>query len=345
MSPTPKVTVFIPVYNRAQYIGAAIESVLAQHFGDFELLLIDDGSTDDSVEVMRPYRRDPRVRLACNDTNLGIPKTRNRGVALARGQYLAMLDSDDVAHPERLAKQVDFLDRHAGYALVGAWTGGMDKTGQPQCKVRLLPVSPGEVRARQLFQCCPAQSSVTARTAILREHRYCEEYSVSSDYDLWVRLAQHYKLGNLPSVLVRSRMHEKRVTREHAHRVKDHCLRIIRPQLNELGVRLTAIDVERHFLLLRMRKYQFIPDREYLAWADGWLRQLQTANRQTARYPQASFDRLLGQVWFLVCRQAAAGNVGWAAWRSFCQSPLCREIWSSVRLSLLLLLFRKARHE
>jgi glycosyltransferase involved in cell wall biosynthesis len=99
MSIVPKVTVLIPVYNREKYVAAAIDSILAQRFHDFELLLIDDGSTDGSVEIMRSYTRDPRVRLVCNDGNWGIPKTRNKGTTLARGEYLAMLDSDDLACP------------------------------------------------------------------------------------------------------------------------------------------------------------------------------------------------------------------------------------------------------
>ena len=97
-SHSPKVTVFIPVYNRAKYIGSAIESILGQTFSDFEILLIDDGSTDRSVEIMESYT-DPRIRVLQNDTNLGIPRTRNKGLQGARGEYIAMLDSDDRAYP------------------------------------------------------------------------------------------------------------------------------------------------------------------------------------------------------------------------------------------------------
>ena len=114
----PRVSVFIPVYNREAYVGAAIESVLRQSFQDFEILLIDDGSTDLSVEVLRSYD-DRRIRVVRNERNLGQPETRNRGLALARGQYVAMLDSDDVARPDRLSRQVAFLDRHQDCVEVG----------------------------------------------------------------------------------------------------------------------------------------------------------------------------------------------------------------------------------
>ena len=92
----PTVTVFIPVYNREHYISEAIESILTQSFPNFELLLVDDGSTDRSVEVMRSYD-DARIRVVCNEHTRGIPQTRNRGLELARGVYIALLDSDDQA--------------------------------------------------------------------------------------------------------------------------------------------------------------------------------------------------------------------------------------------------------
>src|SRR5262245_55227910 len=134
MSESPKVTVVIPVYNREKYVAAAIESILAQTFSNFELLVIDDGSTDGSREVIQSFR-DLHVHLVCNETNLGIPRTRNRGIQRAHGEYLAFLDSDDWAYPERLGKQVAFLDSHPEHAAVGAWVAWMDETGRPLRRV------------------------------------------------------------------------------------------------------------------------------------------------------------------------------------------------------------------
>ena len=143
----PQVTVFIPVYNRRAFIGPAIESMLAQTFEDFELLIVDDGSTDGGLEIMRSYE-DPRVRVVANERNQGIPKTRNRGLELARGEYIALLDSDDVSVPDRLARQVEFLDRNPLYAEVGAWSQAMDESGTPLRSVKIQPTHPEEVRAR-----------------------------------------------------------------------------------------------------------------------------------------------------------------------------------------------------
>lgn len=336
MSTTPRVTVLIPVYNRVRYVGTAIESILAQRFTDFELLLIDDGSTDGSLLALKQYTSDPRVRIVSNEPNLGIPRTRNKGIALARGEYVAMLDSDDYAYPTRVGKQVEFLDRHPDYALVGTWTAGMTDAGQFLHKFRTIPVSPEEVRVRLLFQCCPAQSSVMARTHLLRQYQYREDYTVSSDYDLWMRLAQRYQLGNLPTVLVRSRMHKDRITREKAELVQTTCLSIIEPQLTALGVTFTPADAERHFLLLRMAKRRFVPHREYVEWADTWLQKLHTANQRTCRYARLVFFRQLGQIWLFVCWHASA-PLGWPIWRRYWQSPLSAAVWMSLRQYLHLL--------
>src|SRR5262249_23770783 len=181
MTDSPKVTAVIPVYNREKYVRDAIDSILAQTFTDFELLVIDDGSTDKSRDVVCSYR-DPRVRLVCNETNEGIPKTRNKGIHLARGEYLAFLDSDDWACPERFAKQVEFLDRHPEYAVVSAWIEWADEAGRSLKRVKRKPVLPDEIAALRLFQSGIENSASMARTAVLREFEHREEYDLSEDF-------------------------------------------------------------------------------------------------------------------------------------------------------------------
>ena len=136
----PKVTVVIPVYNREKYLGIAVDSILSQTFPDFELLVIDDGSIDRSIDVVLSHS-DPRIRLVCNNTNLGVSTTRNKGIQLARGEYLAFLDSDDWAHPERLAKQTAFLDNHPDYSAVGSWIEWMSEAGHPSGRIKRKPTS------------------------------------------------------------------------------------------------------------------------------------------------------------------------------------------------------------
>ncbi len=333
-SEAPKVTVLIPVYNREKYVAEALDSVLAQTFTDFELLVIDDGSTDRSVEIVRSYS-DPRLRLICNETNLGVPKTRNRGIQLARGEYLAFLDSDDWAYPERLAKQVAFLDSHPDYAAVGTWISWMDEEGRSLRRVRRKPVLPDEIAAQRLFRQGIENSASMARTVVLREYGHQEEYDLSEDFDLWARIAAKNKLATLPQVLVRCRTHKNRITREQAHRVKDRRLAIYAAQLHALGVAFTDTDLDRHFLLRSMRKQRFTPDFIYLEWAERWLLQLQEANQRVQSYPEPAFSRVLGRLWLKVCWYAST-NVGWSAWRRFWRSPLRGSALQGLRTSVSL---------
>jgi glycosyltransferase involved in cell wall biosynthesis len=343
MNTVPKVTVVIPVYNRAQHVAAAIKSILAQSFTDFELLLIDDGSTDESVAVLKSYQ-DPRIRVVCNERNLGIPHTRNRALALARGEYVAMLDSDDTAVAHRLARQVQFLDRYPDYAVIGSWVGVIDDTHRSVRHIGILPVAAEEVRARLLFHCSLSQSSIMARTAILRAYRYSEDYVVCSDFDLWVRLARHYRLANLPEFLVTRRLHASRVTAGQAFVVKQKKSAIFRAQLAELGVPFNDSDIERHFLLLRLKNSALAAEPAYLDWADMWLQTLQAANARLACYPDPVFRRVLGEIWLAACWQVAACQ-GSPTWRHFWQSPLRRALWPSVRTYVQLWISRRFPHQ
>ncbi|PKM11085.1 MAG: glycosyl transferase family 2 [Gammaproteobacteria bacterium HGW-Gammaproteobacteria-3] len=315
----PKVTVFIPVYNRERYIAQAIESILGQTFTDFELLLVDDGSTDRSRDIVQGFH-DPRVRLVCNEVNLGIPGARNKGIDLAKGEYLAFLDSDDVACPTRLARQVEFLDQHPDYAAVSAWISWVNAKGKPIGKVKRKALSTDEIAAQRLFRCCLENTASMARTAILQQYRHREQFILGSDYDLWARIGADYKLAALPEVLVRRREHEGRTTEGKTEQIKALRLLIYADQLTALGVAFTDNDLDRHYLLRRIQKMG-APDQAYLDWAETWLLTLQKANRRLQRYPEPAFSEVLGGFWFKVCWHAFK-KLGWQVWPRFWRSAL-----------------------
>jgi len=325
----PKVTVFIPVYNREQYVGEAIESILAQTFSDFEILLVDDGSSDRSVDKIRSYT-DPRIRLVRNEENLGIPKTRNKGVELARGQYMAMLDSDDRAFPDRLEKQVAFLDTHPEYVQVGSWCRMMDAQGQVLNKIKWQPALPDDIHAQFLFRCAMSNRSIMARTAVLKEYGYRNDYPRCQDYELHVRLARHYKLGNLPECLVYGRIHQQQITGQTLGLGDAKKQEIISGQLKELGVIFSQDDLDPHLTLSRMRKSRFIPDANYLEWAREWLLRLQQANKQTQHYAEPAFSHALREKWLQACWTGRT-KIGWAVWKYFFSSPLSKNIVSTLR--------------
>jgi glycosyltransferase involved in cell wall biosynthesis len=333
MTESPKVSVVIPVYNREKYVRSAVDSILSQTFSDFELLVIDDGSTDGSIAVVQSYS-DPRIRFVRNNTNLGVSATRDKGIQLARGEYLAFLDSDDCAYPDRLRKQTAFLDNHPDYAAVGSWSEWMSEEGHPSGRIKRKPTSSKEIAAWRLFQQGIENSASMARTDVLRAYRHREDFDVCSDFELWARIAANHKLATLPEVLVHRRIHARQLTQEKAARTEGQRLAIYAAQLHLLGISFTDSDLKRHFLLRSMRKRGFRPDLIYLEWAETWLLRLEAANHRAGCYPEPEFSRLLGHFWLKVCWDAMC-NEAWTAWAHFCRSPLCTLALSHILVSLL----------
>ena len=318
MSPPPRVSVVIPTYNREAYIRDAIDSILAQSLADFELLVIDDGSTDGSCRAVRAYD-DSRIRLIRNDGNLGIAVTRNAGLGFARGEYLAFLDSDDWARPDRLARQTAFLDSHPDHGAVGCWVAWMDGDGRPLDGIKRLATDADTIAAERLFRPGIVNSTAMVRTALLYDFPHREDMVLGEDYEMWARFVVRHKIANLPLTLVRCRRHDGRITALNADLVKRMRCAIYRTQLAALGVAFSDDDVERHFLLRRMHRVGFTPDDAYVNWAGNWLEALRDANRRAGLYPEPAFSRVLGVFLAKTCRRA-----GWCgSWRRFLASPLC----------------------
>lgn len=297
---TPRVSVVIPARNRAALIGEAIDSVLAQTLTDFELIVVDDGSTDDTVDVVRRYT-DERVRWVYNDRTAGIPGARNCGADAANGRFIAVLDSDDRAFPERLACQVEFLEHHEECAIVGAWTTWVDSDGRRTRKIRRRPTHPPDAAALLVFNSSLAQSSVMIRTDVMRRFYYDETFEMSSDYELWARIAQYHGIANLPRILVCQRSHGQRTTRAKQQKIEEVQRAVQRRQLDALGIEYMDEDIRRHQFLPRSARKEGTTDLESLAWAEDWLLRLRRANREVGLYDVGAFDRVIGWAWAAVC--------------------------------------------
>lgn len=195
-------------YNRAKYIGAAIESVLDQNFANWELLIIDGGSRDNSESVITPYLVNPRVHFLKQSENLGIARNRNIGLNMAKGEYVAILDSDDVwTDPEKLSKQIKFLREYKNHVLVGTNFEIIDESGRTIRKVPVL-ISDKDIRQKLLLRNEFAHSSVMFRRApALQAGAYNPSLFIWEDYDLWLRLGQVGKLANLAETTTAYRIH------------------------------------------------------------------------------------------------------------------------------------------
>lgn len=208
---TPLVSVILPTYNAAAYLGKAIESILAQSYSNFELIIINDGSSDNTAALLTQYC-DPRI-LVINQPNLGLPKALNAGIQIAKGRYLARQDADDVSLPERLAQQVSFMEKNSSCALLGSWSKIMttksvglgDVSSEPSGREHQHPTANGTLQVLLLTNNQFVHSSVMIRATCLKTiGLYSEdpEYFPPEDYDLWLRIAQQYSIANLPQVLL-----------------------------------------------------------------------------------------------------------------------------------------------
>lgn len=189
----PFVTVFMPVYNSEKYVAEAIESIILQTYQNLEILIVDDGSTDRSVEIIEKYN-DPRIRLIQNGENRGIPYTRNMGLQEARGKYLAIMDADDKSHPARIERQVGFLENHPDIDVAGTYYIQFNETTTK--KVGIPFIRPDELRLMLLFYNPIANPSVMLRKETLEKYdlTYDEDFFVAQDYQLWSQLI---KVGNI----------------------------------------------------------------------------------------------------------------------------------------------------
>ncbi|HZL34464.1 MAG TPA: glycosyltransferase [Tepidisphaeraceae bacterium] len=209
MSQSPAISVLMPIYNARPFLAAAMDSVLAQTFGDLELVAVDDGSTDGSLEMLRKYEAaDPRVRVISRP-NTGIVGALSDGLAACRADFIARMDGDDTCSPDRFAKQAAYLNEHTECVAVGCQVLLTDETGSPICIKKDTLFSHEEIDAAHLSNGWPLTHGalMMRREAVLRVGGYREQYKWLEDLDLFLRLAEIGKLANLPEVLYRYRQH------------------------------------------------------------------------------------------------------------------------------------------
>jgi glycosyltransferase involved in cell wall biosynthesis len=203
MSDIPRVSVLTSVFNGERFLRQAIESVLAQTWRDFEYILVDDASTDRTPEIIAQYAaQDGRiVPLRC-DTNGGTNRALNRGLELARGKYVANLDHDDIALPERLSRQVAFLDEHPNIGVLGSAARLIDETDREQGQTQYLQ-APGALRWDFLFRCSILHSAACMNRALVAQAGgYSPDHPLATEYELFWRLLTRTDFANLPDVLV-----------------------------------------------------------------------------------------------------------------------------------------------
>ena len=214
----PKISVLMPVYKpKEAYLREAIQSILDQTFTDFELLILDDCPEDDREQIIKSYQ-DHRILYVKNEQNLGIALCRNKLIDMAAGEYLAIMDHDDISLPDRFEKQVAFLDAHPNVGVVGSWIDDFLNE-----RIYKFPSEDLDIKVLLMDICAITHPASMIRKSVLEQHhlRYEAEFTPSEDYRLWCRLIEFTQFHNIPEILFKYRMHSGNTSNTHKKHMED----------------------------------------------------------------------------------------------------------------------------
>jgi glycosyltransferase involved in cell wall biosynthesis len=227
----PKISVIMSVYNGGKYLREAIESILNQTFTDFEFIIVNDGSTDNSLEIILSYT-DERIRIINNEKNIGLTKSLNKALKVARGEYIARQDADDVSLPNRFEEQIKYLKKHPEVVLLGTIAYLIDKNG----KIIGKKVALAKPSLKDLFKVNQFNhGSVMFKKEIVNQlGGYNELIRYSQDYELWLRIAKLYDVRNLTQLLYKLRSHDSNIRLANLEESTLHHLLVLRSVRGEL---------------------------------------------------------------------------------------------------------------
>ena len=211
---SPTVSVVLPVFNGERYISAAIGSIVTQTFHDFELVVVNDGSTDTTESIVRKFS-DPRIVYVKNEKNAGLIYTLNKGIEAARGKYIARMDSDDISLPDRLHQQYEFLEQHPDIGIVATTIINIDENDHQLGAWELdrKTLSDNTIRSTMLKENCISHPSVMGKAELFHAFPYQALQKNVEDYDLWLRLlANNIRFAKIANPLLLYRVHPASVT-------------------------------------------------------------------------------------------------------------------------------------
>jgi len=233
----------MPAYNAEKYLREAIDSILSQTFADFEFIIINDGSTDSTKDIIQSYN-DPRIVYLENEKNSGICITLNKGLDAARGKYIARMDADDISLPERLARQVEYMDANPE---IGALGTDIEIFGDGICPYVFHQLhTPEECKAGLIFNSCFAHPTVIMRHSVLETNglRYNDNYRGLEDYELWWQIGKYAELNNLKKPLLKYRHHKGQETQNVSPKVRAAYLQFIINRMQDLKVVISKDDIQ-----------------------------------------------------------------------------------------------------
>lgn len=289
---SPVVSVIMSVYNGEQYLKIALESILKQTYPYFEFIIINDCSTDESKTIIQSYG-DDRIIYVENEQNIGLAASLNKGIHLAKGEFIARMDDDDIAYPERLQKQVNYLNNHPKIGLLGTYARLVGNT----TGLRKHAEDSDELKVKTFFSCQFCHPTVMIRKCVLDENNlyYNEFFFTAQDYELWSRMLKYTDFGTIPEVLLDYRTHEKQISHSKRDKQIKATQDIYKSMQSSLGFKEYDLDINIYEKLARLNFKQKEKDLSNIA---NFLQSVIQANNSKKVFPEKKFASFMSEYFY-----------------------------------------------
>lgn len=310
-----KVTVLMPVYNGGKYLAKSIQSIFDQTYKNFELLIINDGSSDNGEKIIKNFK-DYRIRYLKNASNLGLIKTLNIGIDESNSEYIARMDQDDISLPRRLEKQIKFMDDNPEIGVAGSWAkmfGDINYVNKHYAEHE-------ELKAHLLFNTCFVHPAVIFRSNILKNKnlRYNEEDEGAEDYGFWVSLVDKTKFANISEILLNYRMHQanmsKIFTKDQISSADKHRKKILS--------KINIIPDDNDFKIHKSLKFNTENQIDNINKAELWLLKIIEMNSKNKYFQEEKLLKIIKRRWLNICYNNT--NLKLWIWKKFWKSNLSR---------------------
>lgn len=324
------VSVVMPVYNAEKYLSYAIKSILDQTYRNIELIIINDGSTDNSLKIIERYKvKDSRVILISRE-NRGLISSLNEGFEKAKGKYIARMDADDISLDKRIEKQTQFMDKNPEVIASGTWYKTFNKRKRAK---RKLNTDNNQLKAKLIFNSPLAHPTVIIRREEIVKYKlkYKHEYFLAEDYEFWFQLSKEGKLGNVSEYLLLYRLHDGQVTNKMETKKLETAGAVRRLILSEYGYHVSDNDLELH------NKISYWPtkcDKNFLDRTNKWFLKLKDSN--TASFIEDKHYLVLYERWMWVCLNASNKLIG-IKYFLFSEFSTSINIFARIKMTIILI--------
>jgi glycosyltransferase involved in cell wall biosynthesis len=289
------VSVILPAYNAGPYIAEAIASILSQTYTNFELIIINDCSIDNTEEQILSFT-DKRIVYTKNEENRGLIFNLNKGIELSKGKYLVRMDADDISLPDRIATQVEFMENHSEIGVSGTWFQSFGAINS----ISRYEENDDAIKLQMLFHCRFCHPSVIIRKQVLTDNnfQFSTEYHHAEDYELWARIGFKTQFANIQKVLLKYRVHANSVTFKYAEIQRSNSDKVIQYLFGKIGVDISAEIIP---LWIKFCYVEFNLSINELKQIEKLIVALINANKASKYVSNKALEQFLVIKWFDIC--------------------------------------------